>query len=184
MILAQTQEVNAVEIWAAVGQWAGAIAAAGAAIVALIISGREGRRQRRAEAVRALAQARLVEVDGPAFWVVSEGPTRSEVRALIVNHGAQPIINVHAELWPVREDLNEPARFRAHAPFIRANDTHRMDFEGNPVDGLVEIGRAARVRWSDAEGNQWQVCLTEQGLQGPEPFTGQLPTPYRQRRTS
>jgi|SRR6266566_1520449 len=149
-----------------------------AVIVTIWLATADRRRARQGRDERQLAQARLVLTGTPGTASTGRGDDgyHHNLTFQFDNYGDRPVMDVHAEAWPVREPLDEPARWGVNDRIVLpgANKPWVLNDLITPDPNLSLL--AWRYRWTDADGRRWFVDQREQPE--PLPFTGQQPRRY------
>jgi hypothetical protein len=141
----------------------------------------ERRRAHKERHDRQLAQARLVLTDNPGGQLIGifGGLYRYEIRFPFANHGDRPVIDIEAEVWTGTDQLDQPSTSRTGTRIVLPGEDHPLLLVINT--DKPELGRelalhAWRIRWTDADGQQWFIDQPEQPE--PMPFETKPPRPY------
>lgn len=168
---------TAVEVWAAVGVWTGALATSTAVGVALWISHRDWRRADAKGRDRAKAQARLVEIGLP---------TRRTL-VMAYNHSDSPVFKVLPEFLVEYDDPDLIGHFTDTEPFRvlaagadRACTVTVRHRNGDLIEPRAPVASPVRlhlaVTFTDAAGLRWRrVGQDEPERIEAESVTGEQP---------
>lgn len=137
----------------------------------------ERRRGARTQASRRLAQARLIITGTPGSIPTPSSDDRyhSKLTFQFDNHSDRPVLDVHVEAWAGGDPIDQPARWSLQTRIVLpgANDPWVLNVVAETRDFTL---RAWRVRWTDADGQQWFRDRIHQ--RAPEHFEGKPPRPY------
>lgn len=136
------------------------------------------RRARKERDDRQLAQARLVLTGTPGETkaAVKDGSDyRHELNFQFGNYGDRAIMDIQAEVWAGTAPLDQQFTSGMRDRVVRAGENKRYVVGVASPAGTLKLG-AWRIRWTDADGQQWFVDQISQ----PEPlrFEGQPPRRY------
>jgi hypothetical protein len=137
----------------------------------------ERRRTTKAEAVRQLAQARLIVTGGPGTGPFGrrEDGYHCNLTFPFANHSDRPVLDVRVEAWASAEPLDHPPTWALQTKIVLpgTDGPWVLDIATETPDLSL---RAWRVRWTDADGQQWFRDQLHQ--QAPERFADKPPRPY------
>ncbi|MEU8164139.1 hypothetical protein ACIP95_21865 [Micromonospora parva] len=158
----------------AIGQALGALATAAAIVVALYLAGKEGRDRKNGDFRRSLAQAKLVRVGGPGSVSPEErfGQNEYRIEFKVENHSDRPILDLYVEVWTVPTKLTEQPSMAGHSDVWKPEQAESLRLNAGEQEPSVV---AWRVRWTDADGQQWCV---DKVRADPYPYVSEPPRPY------
>ena len=151
---------------AAVGQVAGAVGTVAAVLAAVLIASREGRRWRRDDERRAVAQARLVVVADPettTFTRHSDGLRETGYSVQVENLSDRAVFDVwgqgtfhtteqgHTSSWDATSTSNEYTRYLRVHDYLHLHAVVICELKAPQLVGW-------RVGWTDADGRRWCVA--------------------------
>lgn len=166
-----------VQVWSAAATTAAVVVALGFGIVNMVQRRNDRAREDDRDRRKAEAQARLVGtgLGNPGVTVHPDNPETRAVMMMVANHSDRPIRRVLAEHWQEHQRLDE----RPGAVIelvILPGDSTTFYVPTTPVSEPEGKTRAWRIRWTDADGDQW--CYDRYPQETPDRYTGQLPTSY------
>jgi hypothetical protein len=164
------------EIGSTVATALGTLVALGVAAVSIRQRKEDLSRLFRSQEARALAQARLVRAGwgNPGHRPLDGGMYQIELP--FANHSDRPVLDVYGEVW--LGDREDPSNPRAvHADILLPHPRGEEQWLTPAMaESTADLSLAAwRIRWTDADGNQWYV---DHAGADPKPFAGQPPNSY------
>jgi hypothetical protein len=143
----------------------------------------ERRKEDREDAIkraydRQLAQARLViigELEISSASPLGDGRNSYDIRFPVVNYGDRPVIGIQVEIWVDGTPLTEPCTRAAKERYLLPEDNLTLELTTNSRALDLHLS-AWRIRWTDADGQQWFVDQPQQ----PEPlsYKAEPPRPH------
>jgi hypothetical protein len=137
----------------------------------------ERRKAAKEKADRQLAQARLIITGTPGGQSTGhqDDGYHHNLTFQFINYSERPVLDAHVEAWAGPDPLDQPPRWALQQRVVLpgAKDPWVLNLVTETSDFSL---RAWRVRWTDADGQQWFIDQIHKPT--PQHFESKPPRPY------